>query len=78
MLTSKVKYKYEPSHILNLPSVVHNVIPADYNLDGRLDLLILSEAQEQSDGGWWGGSSKNELRITVNLGGGELGGFSAY
>ena len=61
-----------------MPSVVHNVIASDIEYDGHLDLLIMSEAHETTEGGWWGGSSKDDLHMTVHLGGGESGGFSEY
>lgn len=50
------------------------MIASDFNYDGHLDLLVMSEAHE-TEGGWWGGSSKDELHMTVHLGGGELGSF---
>ena len=41
-----------------------NVIPGDYNHDGRLDLLIMTEDR---NGGWWGGE-KVKVDMQVFLG----------
>lgn len=52
---------------------VLNVVPADFNHDGKLDLLVMTE---QRDGGWWGGE-----KVTVDMSvflGASAGGFSEY
>lgn len=43
---------YRLVHEVSSPKLVENVIPADFNQDGRLDLLLLS-ADDSSDQGWW-------------------------
>ena len=44
------------------PFVITNVIPGDYDYDGRLDLLLMGE---DSPGGWW---STNELKMVLYQG----------
>ncbi|WRT66340.1 uncharacterized protein IL334_003295 [Kwoniella shivajii] len=71
-LWNKDKFTYTSAHTLTLSSSISNVIPGDYNHDGRLDLLVMY-AQEE-DGGWWG-SKDEKLGMDVYLGGGKDGGF---
>lgn len=58
-------YKYTPNHRLSLSQKVTNVIPGDYNHDGRLDMLVMLE--EKTDGGWWG-TRETKTGMTVYLG----------
>lgn len=43
-----------------MPSDVQNVIPGDFDRDGRLDLLVMSHSNE----GWWGGTN---TRTSMNV-----------
>jgi len=65
------KYRYTPSHTLASSSKIVNVIPGDFDHDGRLDLLVMSEEKE---GSWW--SEKSRIKMQVHLGA-EGGGFRA-
>ena len=58
-------YTFVKSSIFHHPSKIRNVIPGDYNQDGKLDILVVSE-----------GSRSSELAIQVYLGRAE-GGFGA-
>ncbi|WVN88253.1 uncharacterized protein L203_103454 [Cryptococcus depauperatus CBS 7841] len=73
-LWNKDKFQYIPSHTLSVSSQILNVVSGDYNHDGILDLLIMSDNSE--DEGWWG-KKKERLGMQVYLGGGEFGGFQA-
>lgn len=42
----------------------------DFNRDGRLDLLVMSEAE---DGTWWTDTSELQLDIHMQTEGGRLG-----
>lgn len=64
------KSRYKPSHTLTTSTKIINVIPGDFNHDGRLDLLLMSEEKE---GSWWAGE-KSRIRMQVHLGA-EGGGF---
>jgi integrin alpha FG-GAP repeat containing protein 1 len=44
-----------------------NAIPADFNHDGRLDLLLMTEKKE---GGWWNGNQATTSML-VHLGAGN-------
>lgn len=57
------KYRYTPSHSLTKTTKILNVVPADFDHDGRLDLLIMSE---ERNGRWWGGD-KVTLDMDVHL-----------
>lgn len=50
-----------------------NIVPGDYDHDGRLDLLVMYEQGDK--GGWWGGSEE-KTGMTVYFGGGPHGSFS--
>jgi hypothetical protein len=52
------------------PHKIHNVIPMDFDGDGRLDLLVMSEAE---DGTWWTDTSELQLDVHVQVEGGKLG-----
>jgi len=67
------KSRYKPSHTLTTTRKIINVIPGDFNHDGRLDLLIMSEEKK---GSWWNGE-KSRTMIEVHLGA-EDGGFREY
>jgi integrin alpha FG-GAP repeat containing protein 1 len=47
------------------------VVPGDFDHDGRLDLLVMTEVES---GGWWGGKAE-ALDMTIHLGGGVGGGI---
>ena len=64
------KSRYKPSHTIASSSKIVNVIPGDFDHDGRLDLLVMSEEKE---GSWWKGE-KSSIRMQVHLGA-EGGGF---
>lgn len=66
-------FSYKPSHALSLSSPIVNVIPGDYDHDGKLDLLVMSEDSEK--GGWWPGHKEVKTRMAVYFGGGPSGSF---
>ncbi|KAK8864374.1 hypothetical protein IAR55_001622 [Kwoniella newhampshirensis] len=72
-LWDRDKFQYIPSHTLSLSSKILNVVPGDYNHDGKLDLLVMYE-DEADGGGWWGGKV-DRLGMEVFLGGGDNGAF---
>jgi hypothetical protein len=47
-----VGHVYQLAHELSSPKPVENVIPADFNQDGRLDLVLLT-VNDGTDQGWW-------------------------
>ena len=47
---------------IQAPYIITNIVPGDYDYDGRLDLLLMGE---DSPGGWW---SDNELKMIVYRG----------
>lgn len=65
------KSRYRPSHSITTSQKILNVIPMDFNHDGRMDLLVMTEEKE---GSWWAGE-KSRVRMQVHLGteGGEFG-----
>lgn len=70
-LTTLGKHRYAPGVAsVELNRKILNVIPGDYNHDGRLDLLIMTE---ERNGGWWGGE-KIKVDMQVLLGA-TAGGF---
>jgi integrin alpha FG-GAP repeat containing protein 1 len=58
------KSRYKSSHTIASSSKIVNVIPGDFDHDGRLDLLVMSEEKE---GSWWKGE-KSRIRMQVHLG----------
>jgi integrin alpha FG-GAP repeat containing protein 1 len=58
------KSRYRPSHTIASSSKIVNIIPVDFDHDGRLDLLVMSEEKE---GSWWKGE-KSRIRMQVHLG----------
>ncbi|GFZ43951.1 hypothetical protein JCM24511_01671 [Saitozyma sp. JCM 24511] len=56
-------FRYKPSSIVTVESTITNVVPGDFNHDGRLDLLVMYE----SDEGWWP-SKKESTGMQVFLG----------
>jgi integrin alpha FG-GAP repeat containing protein 1 len=58
-----------PSFNLSLSQPVINVVPGDFNHDGKLDVLVMM----QEAGGWWGQSDMTIMG--VYLGGSADGGF---
>jgi integrin alpha FG-GAP repeat containing protein 1 len=64
------KYRYTASQTLASSSKILNVVPGDFNHDGRLDLLVMSEEKE---GSWWN-NEESRTKMQVHLGE-EGGGF---
>ena len=60
----KDAFRYQPGHNLTFSSAVTNIVPGDFNHDGRLDLLIMHLV---NDGSWWGGKDE-KLTMEVYLG----------
>ena len=62
------KYAFQPvggkkaQPFLHAPFVVTNLVPGDFDYDGRLDLLLMGE---ENPGGWWG---DKELKLQVHRG----------
>lgn len=65
--------KYRPSYNISTAEPIANAVPLDFNLDGHLDVLVLTQDQVE-DGGWWG-TKRTILNGEIYLGGGENGGF---
>ena len=63
-------FRYDASHSLTLSVPISNVVPGDFNYDGRLDLLVM----HSDSGGWWD-SKSNPTHLEVYLGGAQDGGF---
>ncbi|KAJ9119554.1 hypothetical protein QFC22_003263 [Naganishia vaughanmartiniae] len=61
--------KFRPSHNITTEKPIESVVPLDFNLDGHLDVIILTQ-DEVEDGGWWG-TKRGILNAKVYLGGGE-------
>lgn len=40
--------------------IITNVVPGDYNYDGRLDLLLMGR---KNPGGWWGDDETTEMQV---------------
>jgi len=55
-----------------LTTPVTNIIPGDYDHDGKLDLLVMYE--EADKGKWWKGKEAR-TGMTVYFGGGPKGSF---
>jgi hypothetical protein len=60
-----VAHVYRLVHELSSPKPVENVIPADFNQDGRLDLVLLS-VSDDTDQGWWAHRG-DDLVATLHL-----------
>ena len=45
---------------------IMNVVPGDYDYDGRLDLLVMS--QEKPNGGWWSDDQVLRMHFYRGLG----------
>ncbi|WVR07022.1 hypothetical protein IAU60_004061 [Kwoniella sp. DSM 27419] len=73
-LWNNSKFRFTPSHTITLASKISNVVPGDFDHDGRLDLLVMYV--QEVNGGWWG-SKTEKLGMEVFLGGGEDGGFKS-
>lgn len=70
-------YRFSRVHSLTRSNMkIINVVPADFNHDGRLDLLVMYEDRQ---GGWWGGDKVQtlmEMFPGVGTEAGTLGTFS--
>lgn len=62
-LWNRDKWQYDAGPLLEFDKLVYNVVPADFNGDGRLDLLVMTGDEDQ----WWSKSDKS-LQLTVVLG----------
>lgn len=62
--------RFRSAYNLTLEASIESIIPVDFNLDGKLDLVIFTKAVQ--DGGWWG-AKKESLRGWVYFGGGVGG-----
>lgn len=52
--------------------IILNVVPGDFNFDGKLDLLIMGS---KNPGGWWGNDEILEMRIYLQLNNGTFSKF---
>ena len=62
------KYAFEAvqgAKAVTAPFVITNVVPGDYDYDGRLDMLLMGQ---DNPGGWW---ADEELHMTVHRGQGR-------
>ncbi|BGP45902.1 hypothetical protein JCM10450v2_001737 [Rhodotorula kratochvilovae] len=50
--------------------IVTNVVPGDFNYDGRLDLLVMGG---QNPGGWWGGDEDTDMQVYLQHADGSFG-----
>lgn len=68
-------FKYTHASSIAFPHDVVNVVPADFNGDGRLDLLAMM-TEGANGGGWWGtpGAMRTDMRVVLG-GPGGLGEF---
>lgn len=64
-------FRYKPGAELSFKEHVRNVVPMDFDADGRLDLLVMMGAV--AEGGWWGGGGKPRTDMEIVLSG--AGGF---
>ncbi|GAA5978759.1 hypothetical protein JCM10908_004473 [Rhodotorula pacifica] len=57
---------------LRTPSdfVITNVVPGDYDFDGRIDLLVMGG---KNPGGWWGEDETTEMRVYLQQPDGSFG-----
>jgi len=51
---------------------ITNVVPGDFNYDGRLDLLVMSQANP--NGGWWSDDEVLNMHFYKGLGESTFGG----
>ena len=49
--------------------VIVNVVPGDYDYDGRLDVLLMGE---RNPGGWWGKDDELEMEVYLQLSDGSF------
>lgn len=61
-LLTAAAFKYQPGPEFSFDHDIVNVIPADWNGDGRLDLMVMTMAG--SSGGWWSG---NDLHLDMTV-----------
>jgi integrin alpha FG-GAP repeat containing protein 1 len=62
------KYAFEAvqgAKAVTAPFVITNVVPGDYDYDGRLDMLLMGQ---DNPGGWW---ADEELHMSVHIGQGR-------
>jgi hypothetical protein len=59
-------FKYSLGQRIVMPHDVQNIVPADYNADGRLDMLVMM--RDDGAGGWWTGGGSPQTDMTVILG----------
>ncbi|KAL1405541.1 hypothetical protein Q8F55_009179 [Vanrija albida] len=68
-LWDRDNFRYKPGAELSFKEHVRNIVPMDFDADGRLDLLVMMGAL--AEGGWWGGGGKPRTDMEVVLGGAE-------
>ena len=49
--------------------VVTNLVPGDFNYDGRVDLLVMGGS---NPGGWWGSDDDIDMRVYLQLANGSF------
>ena len=52
LTTTSAALSFQSTHEISSAQPIENIIPADFNQDGRLDLLLVSQSSEDV-GGWW-------------------------
>ncbi|GAA6063243.1 hypothetical protein JCM10212_000345 [Sporobolomyces blumeae] len=68
----RTRYEFveDPKTLIKTPSrfVVTNVVPGDFDYDGRLDVLLMGQANPGGgSGGWWGGKGDQEAEMKLYL-----------
>lgn len=66
--TGSYTFKLSPAPAIQAPSnyKITNIIPSDFDYDGRLDLLVMSQANP--NGGWWSDDQLLHLHFYRGLG----------
>lgn len=64
--------KFRSAYNLTLDASIESIVPIDFNLDGKLDLIVFTKTREEK-GSWWGSKKESSLRGWVYLGGGVGG-----
>lgn len=57
---------FMPVHRITTANFIESVIPADYNQDGRLDVLVLTKGVND-DEKWWSSSKQGTLDGRVHI-----------